>query len=67
MTLLSKSAILCANDLQTEDVEVPEWGGVVRLRSFTPPPIKEKPTLRGWFFSKLCSELLPSARNCQSD
>ena len=35
MTLLSKSAILCANDLQTEDVDVPEWGGAVRLRSFT--------------------------------
>ena len=35
MTLLSKSAILCANDLQTEDVEVPEWGGAVRVCSFT--------------------------------
>jgi hypothetical protein len=35
MTLLSKNAILCANDLQTEDVEVPEWGGAVRVRSFT--------------------------------
>jgi hypothetical protein len=37
MTLLSKSAILCANDLQTEDVDVPEWGGAVRVRSFTHP------------------------------
>ena len=35
MTLLSKTAILTANDLQTEDVEVPEWGGAVRVRSFT--------------------------------
>ena len=35
MTLLSKSASLCANDLQTEDVDVPEWGGAVRVRSFT--------------------------------
>ena len=35
MTLLSKTAILCANDLQTEDVDVPEWGGAVRVRSFT--------------------------------
>jgi hypothetical protein len=34
MTLLSKTAILCANDLQTEDVDVPEWGGAVRVRSF---------------------------------
>ena len=33
MTLLSKTAILCANDLQTEDVEVPEWFGSVRVRS----------------------------------
>ena len=32
MSLLSKSAILCANDLQTEDAEVPEWGGALRLR-----------------------------------
>ncbi len=35
MNLLSKTAILTANDLQTEDVEVPEWGGAVRVRSFT--------------------------------
>ncbi len=35
MTLLSKTAILTANDLQTEDIEVPEWGGAVRVRSFT--------------------------------
>ena len=35
MTLLSKTEILTANDLQTEDVEVPEWGGSVRVRSFT--------------------------------
>ena len=27
MTLLSKTGILCANDLPTEDVDVPEWGG----------------------------------------
>ena len=35
MNLLSKTAILAAQDLQTEDVEVPEWGGAVRVRSFT--------------------------------
>jgi hypothetical protein len=35
MTLLSKTAILAAQDLQTEDVEVPEWGGAVRVRCFT--------------------------------
>ena len=35
MTLLFKTAILAAQDLQTEDVEVPEWGGAVRVRSFT--------------------------------
>ncbi len=32
MTLISKTAILAAQDLQTEDVEVPEWGGAVRVR-----------------------------------
>jgi hypothetical protein len=35
MALLSKSAILCANDLQAEDADVPEWGRTVRVRSFT--------------------------------
>ena len=35
MSLLSKTAILAAQDLQTEDVEVPEWGGAIRVRSFT--------------------------------
>ncbi|URF02969.1 phage tail assembly chaperone [Cupriavidus campinensis] len=31
MTILSKAAILAAADLKTEDVEVPEWGGSVRV------------------------------------
>ena len=31
MALLSKAAILGAVDLKTEDVEVPEWGGTVRV------------------------------------
>lgn len=35
MTLLSKSQILAAADLVTEDVEVPEWGGTVRVRAIT--------------------------------
>ena len=35
MTLLTKSAILAANDLKTQDVDVPEWGGTVRVRAFT--------------------------------
>ena len=30
--LLSRDQILQADDLQTEDVEVPEWGGSVRVR-----------------------------------
>ena len=33
--LLTKDAILTANDLVTEDVEVPEWGGAVRVRSIS--------------------------------
>jgi len=33
--LLSKDAILAANDLQYEDVHVPEWGGTVRVRALT--------------------------------
>ena len=35
MTLLTKSAILAANDLKTQDVDVPEWGGAVRVRAFS--------------------------------
>lgn len=31
MPILSKAAILGAVDLETEDVEVPEWGGSVRV------------------------------------
>lgn len=33
--LLSKAAILAATDLVTEDVDVPEWGGTVRVRTMT--------------------------------
>lgn len=33
--LLDKNSILDANDLKHEDVEVPEWGGTVRVRSLT--------------------------------
>ncbi len=35
MTLLSKSAILGAVDLRTEDVFVPAWGGTVRIRTMS--------------------------------
>jgi len=32
---LNAKSILAQNDLQTEDVEVPEWGGYVRVRELT--------------------------------
>lgn len=32
---LDKDAILKADDLPSEDVEVPEWGGTVRVRGLT--------------------------------
>lgn len=35
MRLLNKAAILLADDLKHEDVEVPEWGGTVRVRVMT--------------------------------
>jgi hypothetical protein len=35
MTLLTRDAILGAQDLKIEDVEVPEWGGTVRVRMMT--------------------------------
>lgn len=35
MALLSREAILQAQDLPTEDVEIPEWGGTIRVRGLT--------------------------------
>jgi endo-alpha-1,4-polygalactosaminidase (GH114 family) len=35
MSLLSKTDILSADDLKTQDVAVPEWYGIVRIRSLT--------------------------------
>lgn len=35
MSLLSKEAILAVEDLPTEDVDVPEWGGAVRIKGLS--------------------------------
>ena len=35
MTLLTREQILDAKDIETEDVEVPEWGGTVRVKAMT--------------------------------
>jgi hypothetical protein len=35
MTLLDKNQILAADDLPFRDVDVPEWGGVARVRTMT--------------------------------
>ncbi len=35
MALLTREAILGASDIKTEDVEVPEWGGTVRVRGLS--------------------------------
>lgn len=35
MALLTRDQILKAQDLPTEDVPVPEWGGTVRVRALT--------------------------------
>ncbi|MFH8405578.1 hypothetical protein ACH4FX_12495 [Streptomyces sp. NPDC018019] len=35
MSYLSRDDILKADDLKTEDVPVPEWGGTVRLKMLT--------------------------------
>ncbi len=35
MGLLSRDAILSSNDLTFEEVDVPEWGGMVRVRTLT--------------------------------
>ena len=33
--LLDRKSILTIDDIKTEDVDVPEWGGMVRLRMLT--------------------------------
>ena len=33
--MLNREAILKAQDLKTVDIKVPEWGGVVRIRTMT--------------------------------
>lgn len=35
VNLLTRAAILAAEDIQFTDVECPEWGGVVRVRNLT--------------------------------
>lgn len=35
MAILNRDAILGADDMETIEVEVPEWGGSVRLRTLT--------------------------------
>lgn len=35
MALLNHSQILSANDITTEDVHVPEWGGTVRIKALS--------------------------------
>ncbi len=35
MKLLTRDAILAAQDIQTEEVDVPEWGGSVLVRGMT--------------------------------
>lgn len=35
MALLSRDEILKADDIKTEDVAVPEWGGAVRVRTLS--------------------------------
>lgn len=35
MALLSREAILAARDWKEEEVDVPEWGGTVRVRTIT--------------------------------
>ena len=35
MTYLSRDAILQREDIKTEDVDVPEWGGTVRVRGMS--------------------------------
>lgn len=35
MTLLTRAQIVAAQDFRTEDIDVPEWGGVLRVRALS--------------------------------
>lgn len=48
MTLLNRDQVLGADDLNTEDVECSEWGGVMRVRALTS---KERGQLERMFSS----------------
>lgn len=41
MALLNRSAVLGAVDVKTKDIDVPEWGGAVRVRTMTLAERKE--------------------------
>jgi len=45
MSILDRAAIVAANDLKQETVEVPEWGGSVIVRELT---AKERDTFFEW-------------------
>lgn len=45
MSLLDRAAIIAANDLKREEVDVPEWGGTVVVRELT---AKERDTFFEW-------------------
>jgi hypothetical protein len=41
MGLLTKADILAVSDLPTKDIEVPEWGGTIRIRSLTSAQVED--------------------------
>ena len=49
MTLLTKQQIIDANDLETVEVEVPQWGGSVLVKPLTGKQ-------RGWFTAQLVEQ-----------
>jgi len=49
MSLLDRAAIIAANDLKREEVDVPEWGGTVVVRELT---AKERDTFFEWVRKK---------------
>jgi hypothetical protein len=44
-TFLSRESILQASDIQVEDLEVPEWGGTIRVREMTTAEVEFFSTL----------------------
>jgi hypothetical protein len=48
MTILTREQILEAQDIEVREIDVPEWGGIVKIRALT---LREREEYDSWLFS----------------